>query len=120
MPRALKTCSTIGCPELIPAGQGRCEGCRARADRARGTRTERGYGHSHATRFRAKVLSDHPICVVCRVMPSVHADHYPLGRDELVRRGLNPNNPRYGRGLCAPCHSKHTAQAQPGGWANRT
>lgn len=116
MPRALKPCSTIGCPELIPAGQHRCPDCRTQADRRRGTATQRGYGARHRTRFRERVLARDPICVTCRAAPSAHADHYPLGRDQLVRQGMDPDDPRHGRGLCASCHSKHTAATQPGGW----
>jgi len=34
----------------------------------------------------------------------------------LISQGLNPDDPKYGRGLCSPCHSKETAEHQPGGW----
>ena len=35
------------------------------------------------------------------------------------RPGLNPNDPRYGRGLCGSCDSAQTAIRQPGGWNAR-
>ena len=44
------------------------------------------------------------------------ADHYPDDRRALVAKGLDPNDPDHGRGLCASCHSKETAKFQPGGW----
>jgi 5-methylcytosine-specific restriction protein A len=46
----------------------------------------------------------------------VHADHWPLSRRELTEQGLDPDDPRHGRGLCARCHSSETARHQPGGW----
>ncbi|AGL13864.1 hypothetical protein [Actinoplanes sp. N902-109] len=48
---------------------------------------------------------------------STVADHYPLSRRELADRGLNPDDPTAGRGLCKRCHDKSTAVHQPGGWA---
>lgn len=125
MARALRVCSTPGCPVLVPQGTGRCDDCRAKADAARGSSTSRGYGHKHRTRFRDGVLRKDPTCQ-CRVeghghgVPcgavSTQADHDPLGRDELIAAGLNPNDPRYGVGKCDSCHSKVTTVKQPGGW----
>jgi len=125
MPRALKACSTPGCPELVPAGTSRCTPCDTAADRARGTAAERGYDRIHERRFRAAVLRRDPLCVCTEtnhrhgtpcLAPSTVADHWPLDRRELVALGLNPNDPRHGRGLCERCHNRHTSQAQPGGW----
>lgn len=99
---------------------GRCPSCASAAERARGTSTERGYARNPAHRaFRSAVLAKHPYCVLCNAAPSVIADHYPLGRRELVARGMNPHDPTYGRGLCRVCDGKQTAQRQPGGWAAR-
>lgn len=128
MARALKVCSTPGCPELVPAG--RCPTCQAAAERRRGTATQRGYGHRHRNRFRAGVLRRDPLCVCATeahghgprcLTPSVHADHWPRGRDELLRLGLDPDDPQHGRGLCTSCHSKETAANpdQRGGWNAR-
>lgn len=117
MPRALKVCSTPGCPELVPTG--RCQAHTREADRARGTARERGYDHAHRTRFRRRVLDRDPICTRCHRAPSVHADHYPLSRRELVARGMDPHDPQHGRGLCHSCHSRDTAHHQPGGWHAR-
>ena len=43
MPRALKVCSKPGCPELVPHTVSRCTAHERAADRARGSRQERGY-----------------------------------------------------------------------------
>jgi 5-methylcytosine-specific restriction protein A len=116
MPRrgGWRVCTTPGCPEFTQ--HGRCDGCRAEAEKKRGTAQQRGYGREHRTRFRPAVLARDPVCVVCRQKPSAHADHHPLSRRELVERGLDPNDPQYGRGTCGPCHSSETARHQPGGW----
>lgn len=133
MPRARKVCSCLrcpahdgyGCPNTVPHGVSRCPTCTTQADRARGTRHQRGYDYKHETLFRPAVLKADPLCVCtteghghtgqCR-MPSTVADHYPRSRKELVALGLNPYDPRYGRGLCAGCHNPETAARQPGGW----
>lgn len=80
------------------------------ADRRRGTSTQRGYGKAHRTLFRPAVLERDPICVMpdCDA-PATEADHYPLTRRELVAKGLDPDDPKHGRGLCKRCHSRHTA-----------
>jgi len=85
-------------------------------DQARGSAGGRGYDHVHRSRFRAGVLARHPVCVLCRAAPSTVADHFPRSRRELVALGLDANDPRYGRGLCARCHNRATAARQPGGW----
>lgn len=121
--RALTVCSVDGCPQLTPSG--RCPAHRAEAEQERGTARQRGYGRGHEQRFRTGVLARDPLCVCtdqrhshtgpCR-MPSVHADHWPLSRRDLVAAGLDPDDPEHGRGLCQPCHSSETARHQPGGW----
>lgn len=88
------------------------------SDQRRGSSTERGYGTEHRDRFRASVLQRQLICAMCQAEPSTVADHFPLSRRELEQRGMDPNDPQYGRGLCASCHGKATAAtpAQRGGW----
>jgi len=98
---------------LTPTG--RCPRCTATSDRARGTPTQRGYGAEHRNRFREGVLAREPFCRLCH-KPSTVADHWPVGRDDLVTDGEDPNDPTHGRGLCQPCHSRETAKHQPGGW----
>lgn len=116
---SLTVCSRPGCAELTPSG--RCPGCRRAAEQARGSASQRGYGRKHETRFRKAVLALDPVCVVCGLVPSTVADHHPLSRRQLVEQGLNPNDPQYGRGVCASCHGRET-QANPlqrGGWNAR-
>jgi 5-methylcytosine-specific restriction enzyme A len=116
VPRTTYTvCSVPGCPEYTNRG-GRCEDHRREAEQRRGNARARGYGTEHERRFRAAVLARDPQCVLCRSAPSRHADHWPLDRRDLVARGLDPNDPARGRGLCGPCHSSETAREQPGGW----
>ena len=116
--RGLRVCSTPGCPELTEGG--RCPTCKTEAEQRRGNSAQRGYGRRHRDRFRAGVLSKHPTCVICGINPSTVADHYPLDRRQLQAKGLDPDDPIYGRGLCAPCDSTQTATRQPGGWHTTT
>ncbi len=126
MPHAVKPCSIPGCTELVTTG--RCDPHRQEADRLRGNRHQRGYGRTHEQRFRHGVLRRDPLCVcldrahnhwpAC-LAPSTVADHHPHTRRELVALGLDPNDPRYGRGLCKGCHDQHTAATSPGGWNAR-
>lgn len=118
-----RVCSTPRCPEFSQGGK--CAGCRAEAEQRRGTARQRGYGRQHEQRFRPIVLARDPTCVCTDEghghgspcgKPSVHADHWPLSRRELVVAGEDPNDPRHGRGLCTSCHSSSTAREQPGGW----
>jgi 5-methylcytosine-specific restriction protein A len=118
--RALTTCSA-GCGALVPSG--RCAGCSRSAERQRGSSAARGYGKRHRTTFRAAVLERDICCVICRdeglwVLATV-ADHWPLSRRELEQRGMDADDPEHGRGLCRGCHSKATAENQPGGWNER-
>jgi 5-methylcytosine-specific restriction protein A len=117
MPRAARVCSVPGCPVLCAGG--RCAGHRREADRARGTFRERGYRGGH-DRFRAAILAREPRCRLC-LNPATVADHWPHSRRELVAMGADPDDPRAGRALCAPCHGRET-QATPdqrGGWNRR-
>lgn len=111
---AKKVCNVHGCPTLTD-GAPRCDTHTRAADRARGTAAQRGYNAAHR-RFRDAVLARDPWCRLCRTAPSTVADHYPLDRRELQARGLDPNDPTHGRGLCHRCHSSETARLQPGGW----
>ncbi|MFJ9628081.1 holin [Streptomyces sp. NPDC101175] len=118
-----RVCSVPRCPEFTQ--QSKCDNHRREAEQQRGSARQRGYGREHETRFRQPVLQRDPCCV-CTAMdhghtgpcrqPSVHADHWPYSRRELVAAGMDPDDPQYGRGLCGPCHSSETAQHQPGGW----
>jgi 5-methylcytosine-specific restriction protein A len=119
--RALTTCSTPGCPELVESG--RCDGCSRQAEQRRGSSSARGYGKRHRQQFRRAVLERDINCVLCIAggtwTPATVADHWPLSRRELTARGLDPDDPKHGRGLCATCHNRETARNQPGGWNER-
>ena len=122
--RALRTCTVPGCPVLVPSG--RCDAHERAAAQRRGSAASRGYGHRHRVRFREAVLARDPVCTCtdphrwhgvggCAAFATV-ADHHPLDRAELVRRRLDPDHPRYGRGLCTRCHNAATARNQSAGW----
>lgn len=116
--RALTPCTVPLCPELTDGG--RCDDHKQAAERDRGSATARGYGKRHRDRFRRGVLDRDICCVLCikhdRWVLATVADHWPLSRRELEQRGMDPNDPDHGRGLCDPCHSKETAVNQPGGF----
>ena len=112
----MRVCSVSGCPTVYDGTSSRCATHDAEANKKHWTKT-RGYNtKGHRLRFRPGVLNRDPICVICELRQSVVADHYPLGRDELIDQGLDPNDPQYGRGLCTECDRKQTAERQPGGW----
>lgn len=122
--RGYRICSVPGCPEFTDRG-GRCEDHRRQAEQKRGTARQRGYGKLHEQRFRPGVLARDPHCVCTDEghghgtpcgKPSVHADHHPLSRRQLVDQGEDPNDPKHGRGLCHSCHSRSTSTEQPGGF----
>lgn len=112
--RAPRRCTTPGCARTPLPGTAKCHPCTR--PRARPSAAAQGYNAEHRNRFRAGVLARDPVCVLCRSAPSEHADHWPLSKRELIERGLDDNDPRRGRGLCPPCHSRETAKHQPGGW----
>jgi 5-methylcytosine-specific restriction protein A len=114
--RARRVCAVPGCP-VLSGRPGRCPEHARAADRARGNFRQRGYGGPDWERARAVVLARDRTCVLCHTAPANTADHWPLGRDELVARGItDPDAPHRMRGLCRPCHSRETAKRQPGGW----
>lgn len=127
MPRALKTCARPGCPNLVPSG--RCDTCAKQGDRERGTAWQRGYRTAHTKGFRPGVLLRDPICTCDQANTHGHgarcyrastvADHWPLSKRELQERGMDSDDPKHGRGLCAACHNSETAHNQPGGFLLR-
>lgn len=117
-------CPQPGCPLLVsngdcPAGHARAKriATQRRTDAQRPTARQRGYNTDHEHLFRQPVLQRDPTCVICHQAPSTHADHWPLTRRQLITQGLNPNDPRHGRGLCPSCHATHTATSD-GGYGN--
>ncbi|MFJ9429613.1 HNH endonuclease [Streptomyces sp. NPDC101490] len=66
-------------------------------------------------RKRAAFLYLNAWCVLCD-QPSKVADHFPLSRKELVKRGVSdPNAHEYLRALCVRCHNRETGRNQAGG-----
>lgn len=117
MARALKVCSTPGCPELVASG--RCATCSADADRARGTAAARGYGRRWSRHRRPAYLARNPICCLCGALATI-PDHWPVDRRTLVLQGVaDPDADEHLRPLCGGCHRTETAVNQPGGWAAR-
>lgn len=115
LPRS-RVCSTPGCPTVFVGDGSRC------ADHEQGARRRhwakaQGYNtRGHRLGFRAQVLKRDPICVSCRQAEATVADHHPKSRQDLIDLDLDPNDPRYGRGLCKSCHDRETATNQPAGW----
>jgi 5-methylcytosine-specific restriction protein A len=113
----MRVCSIAGCPNLYQGADSRCP---THTKTARAKRTDNAvYSTAAHKRFRMAVLQKDPICVLCNTAESNVADHYPQTRRELVEQELDPNDPQYGRGLCAKCHNAHTAATSPGGWNDR-
>lgn len=116
--RSKTVCPVHGCATLTD--RGRCDKHRQEAEQKRGTASQRGYSSPSWRTVRAKILKRDPVCMVCGKQPSKHADHHPRSRKELLAEGVaDPDSMQWLRGLCASCHSRETARAQPGGWNRR-
>lgn len=108
----MRVCNVPGCGNPTEGSR-----CQLHRQQARAKRTDnRVYSTSAHRTFRTAVLARDPICVACHMAVSTVADHHPRTRRELVALRLNPDDPSYGRGLCARCHNAHTARTSPGGW----
>jgi 5-methylcytosine-specific restriction protein A len=102
------------CPNLI---SGRERACPDHVHMLTATRAEKGtsaYGKDWP-RKRESFLYANAWCVLCG-QPSKVADHHPVSRKELVKRGVaDPNAHEHLRALCVRCHNRETGRAQPGG-----
>ncbi len=120
-------CSRPGCRNFKP--------CQLHsADAQRPTAAERGYNGKRWSSARRSTLKRDPFCMCteectcdwfgagllrCPLISNV-ADHYPDSRKDLIARGeLDPDHPRFLRGLNRSCHSRETNRLQPGGWNDR-
>lgn len=115
--RALRPCSTPGCPGRALTGRcKRCDAGRAANPRLRAaTAAQRGYDARWRTR-RLDYLAGHPTCTLCPRAATI-ADHYPLARRELLALGVrDPDADEFLRPLCRSCHDHETGDRQPGGW----
>lgn len=113
-----RICGKPGCPTAYDGDKSRCPEHlgKAKAAHWQDTKVYKTAGHRE---FRRQVLERDPICVLCGVRAANIGDHYPKSRKELIDLGFNPDDPRFGRGLCRGCHNSQTATHQPGGWNNR-
>jgi len=116
----MRVCNIPGCPNVFDGTGGRCPAHQRQARRQRSQTGNSVYASVGHRSFREAVLKRDPICQIpqCNERSTV-ADHYPLTRRVLVARGMNPNDPNHGRGLCATHHNRHTAATSPGGWNDR-
>lgn len=115
MPRALRVCSTPGCPVLVEPPGTRCPDHprRSPVEDRRPNATDRGYGAGWR-RVRGAFLKAHPRCVLC-AGPATVADHHPRTRRELEAAGdPHPDAWRHLRPLCQSCHNRHTAVTSTG------
>lgn len=74
-----------------------------------------GRRSSFPSAIRKRILERDPICAICHEQTSTIADHEP-NYMTLVRLGVpDPHDPKYGQGLCSPCHDiKTLAEAAAG------
>jgi 5-methylcytosine-specific restriction protein A len=108
--RPPRPCGHSGCPALVSSG--RCARHRRPASQdTRPSARQRGYDRKWE-RLRAIILQRDPVCRLCRVSPSRHADHI------IARANGGSDHPSNLQGTCASCHSRKTA-AQDGGFGNR-
>lgn len=115
MPRARRVCLVPGCPTLVPHPETRCPAHprRSPVEDRRPNASQRGYG-SGWRRVRGAFLARHKTCALCPAAATV-ADHHPVTRAELVRRGeQHPDAWQHLRPLCATCHNRHTATTSSG------
>lgn len=110
-PKTLSPCSVPGCPTLTDTA--RCDEHRreyrrnqAADRRAAGDPAMTAY-HGDWPRRRAKFLRSHPTCVDCSA-PATVPDHVPPRRLLLELGIADPDNDRWLRPRCEPCHDRKT------------
>ncbi len=84
---SLRVCLVSGCPELIPAGQGRCHDHERERDKARGTSSERGYGKAHQAlrrQWEPRVEAGTVNCARCHA-PIEPGTPWDLGHNDYDR-----------------------------------
>lgn len=94
-----KRCNARGCPAIITNGNTKCPQHQREADAARGTTTQRGYGHTHqAERARwATILRARPIpCARCGA-PIRPGEPFDLGHTDDRNGYIGPEHPECNR-----------------------
>ncbi|PAZ13307.1 HNH endonuclease [Streptomyces sp. SA15] len=113
--RPRRPCPAVpNCPNSI---SGKERACPDHVHMLTARRAEKGtsaYGKDWP-RKRESFLYMNAWCVLCG-QPSKVADHFPLSRKELVKRGVSdPNAHEHLRALCVRCHNRETGRNQAGG-----
>ena len=114
--RSPRTCTYPGCTELVTSGS-RCSLHAKKADEARGSAVERGYG-SRWRKIRYVFLWKHPWCL------DPFGDHdgaqvSATQVDHIIPRNIGgTDNDENLQALCDHCHSKKTAM-EDGGFGNQ-
>lgn len=104
MPRAMRVCSTPGCPELTDAR--RCPDCASEYEQRRGRRQARGYDRAHERererwRPRVEALTVHchaPVCVMTGGRLILPGQPWDLGHTEDRSAWTGPEHARCNRG----------------------
>lgn len=104
--RPPRPCTHSGCPALVTDGA-RCAAHRRAVEQRRGSAHARGYDRGWR-RVRLRVLTDEPLCRMCkaegRVRPANEVDHIDGDSRHNARANLRP--------LCKSCHSRRTMRDQ--------
>jgi hypothetical protein len=109
MPRAKRVCSHPGCPN--PATGTRCTQHEREHDRARGTKTQRGYGADYQRQRRAWALKIKAGGVTCwRCGQAMHPDApFDLGHDDDDRSIIRgPECPTCNRSAAGKASHRYT------------
>lgn len=107
---APKKCTQVGCHALVRDGSGRCDQHQKPAWVKKVTAVKRITGR-RLQALRAKLFTEHPICVVCGIRASTERDHIT----PLFEGGLDDETNE--QALCGPCHEeKSIAESKKARW----
>lgn len=109
----MRQCLSQGCPALVAQSERYCARHVTAIEKARGTRTERGYDNRWL-RASKRFLAENPLCVECKsrgvLRRATHTDHIVphKGNETLFWSEAN------WQPLCRRCHSRKTATEDGG------
>lgn len=107
-------CTIPGCPARSTTA-GPCPVHARQRVRRKHLQANEQYGGAWPIR-RLDYLARNPWCALCP-RPATIADHWPRTRRQLLTaRVQDPDDDRYLRPICRPCHNKQTGLNVPGGW----